>query len=246
LKLTVIILTCLLSLAPGAMAENLVTNGGFETGDFTGWTVEGLVTDCQHGLGASGVVANGAKLPCASTSQYVMTTHSGSYATALSTFHSVQDVYLRQTLTTAPGASYIINIYLANCLASATCFASSNHFQVQWDGKVLFDQYNVGSNYGNGYSLYTFHVTASGPTTPFAIGGYNNGDWFFLDDISISSIWGVGASPPFTGSPKAADCIGKTVSELTLTYGGLAKAVVALGYATVSDLERAVVGYCGR
>lgn len=244
MSLKVLVLTCLLLVATGATAQNLVTNGGFETGDFSGWTVEGLVTDCLHGLGASGVIANGAKLPCASTSEYTMLTHSGSgYAAVLSTLHSVQDVYLSQALTTAPGASYVINIYLANCLPSATCYISSNHFQVQWNGKVLFDEYNVGSNYGNGYSLYTFHVTASGPITPFAIGGYNVGSWFFLDDISVSSIWG--ASPPFTGSPRAANCIGKTVSALAQKYGSLVQAAATLGYSSVSDLQNAVVGYCG-
>ncbi len=239
----VLILTCLLLVATGTTAQNLVTNGNFETGDFRGWTVSGFFTGC------AAVVANGATLPCADP-QFVMSVNSGSYAAALLTVYP-QDVYLSQALTTVPGASYTIRIYLANCFAGSECvngngLSYANHFQVQWNGKVLFDQYGVGSNYGPGnrYSLYTFTVTASGSSTTFAIAGYNAQNWFFLDDIQVFK--SLGASPPFTGSTRAANCVGETISALTQKYGGLAEAAAALGYSSASDLQNAVVGYCGR
>ncbi len=244
LSLMVLILTCLLLVATEAMAQNLVTNGGFETGDFSGWVTD-LVTDC-HATGpgtASGVIRDGALLPCSGLN---MSVRNGYYAAALGSIHPEgQDAYLSQTLTNVPGASYVINIYLANCRAWATCDSSNdaNHFQVQWNGKVLLDQYNVGSNYGNEYTLYTFHVTASGSVTPFAIRGFN-ADFFFLDDISVSPV--AGASPPFTGSPGAANCVGENISVLAQRYGGLAQAAAAFGYSSVSDLHNAVVAYCGR
>ena len=39
--LVVFVAAMVLLCAPMAVAQNLLTNGGFETGDFTGWTTGG-------------------------------------------------------------------------------------------------------------------------------------------------------------------------------------------------------------
>lgn len=52
-------------------------------------------------------------------------------------------------------------------------------------------------------------------------------------------------APKFAGIPENANCIGKSISALARQYGGLAHAAAELGYSSVSDLQNAVVGYCG-
>jgi hypothetical protein len=69
---------------------NLITNPGFETGDFTGWTV------------FVGIVSVGPEFP-----------HSGSFAT--SPFPTSE---VGQTLATTPGAIYHVSFFLAQPVGS--------------------------------------------------------------------------------------------------------------------------------
>jgi hypothetical protein len=55
---------------------------------------------------------------------------------------------------------------------------------------------------------------------------------------------GSGGGPTFAGPPGQANCQGKSVSALSTTYGGLAKAAVALGYPSVAALQTAIAAYC--
>jgi uncharacterized repeat protein (TIGR03803 family) len=48
----------------------------------------------------------------------------------------------------------------------------------------------------------------------------------------------------FAGTPETPNCVGMTVSALAQTYGGVAHAAQALGYASVSALQSAVATYC--
>ena len=76
-----------LSFAHPASA-NLITNGGFETGDFTGWTATAVTTD------VTGTVNSVAP-------------HSGNFQ-AISSFGSIT-----QNVTTTPGGSYVVDFWLA-------------------------------------------------------------------------------------------------------------------------------------
>jgi hypothetical protein len=60
--------------------------------------------------------------------------------------------------------------------------------------------------------------------------------WSLVEDISL--VHG------FAGTPGAANCHGKTVSDLAHTYGGMANAASALGFASVADLQAAIDAFC--
>jgi uncharacterized repeat protein (TIGR03803 family) len=48
----------------------------------------------------------------------------------------------------------------------------------------------------------------------------------------------------FAGTPGQANCRGQSISFLANTYGGMAAAATAFGYASVQDLQNAVTNYC--
>jgi VPDSG-CTERM motif len=96
-----------LSFAHPAKA-NLITNGGFEDGNFTGWTASG-----EGGVfGTSGGIAP----------------HSGNFQAVFTGGVSA----LTQSVATTPGASYTIDFFLASGVALP------NSFLVSWGGSTIF------------------------------------------------------------------------------------------------------------
>jgi len=95
------------------IAGNIVTNCGFETGDFTGWTLSG-------NTGFTGVDGN---------------PNSGTYAAFLGAVGSLD--FLSQDLATTPGSTYDISLYLFSD------GGTPNEFSVEWGGTPLFDQTDI-------------------------------------------------------------------------------------------------------
>lgn len=101
--LRVLALAAALALAGAAQAS--IVNGGFESGDFEGWTVSGDT--------AFAGVANGVE-------------HSGAYGAF---FGSDPSTTISQVLATSAGASYVIDFWL-----SIQDSATPNRFAMSWEG----------------------------------------------------------------------------------------------------------------
>ena len=116
-------------------AENIVVNGGFETGDFTGWTLGGntdFVLTIQD-------------------PDYV---HSGNWAAALGS--DLTPGTLSQDLATTPGTLYVLSFWLYGN------GATPNEFAVSVGGNTLFDMVDLNLS---GYTEFTFDFAAASTTT---------------------------------------------------------------------------------
>ncbi len=144
-------------LTPGG---NLIINGGFETGDFTGWTLTGSDTgDLSVDDGSNGIEP-----------------HSGQF---LADLGSVGDVsFLSQTVQTTPGASYLLSLWL-----NSPDGLTPNEFVVRWNGRPLYDQANLPAIAA--WTNLQFTVTATGSTATVSIGGQDDQSYLGLDDVSL-------------------------------------------------------------
>ncbi len=116
-KIRVLIIIMLLPFAvmtPYATALNLVNNGDFETGDFTGWTRWG-------NMGYTGVDN---------------VSHSGSYGAYFGPIGSIGGI--TQSIATTPGAQYQLDFWLLNS------GGTPNDYNVTWGAQGVVSQTNLG------------------------------------------------------------------------------------------------------
>jgi hypothetical protein len=152
------------SLAGAASAQELVDNGGFETGDFTGWTSDD----------ANSVHSNG---NCVLTQNCV---HTGNFGVS---FGGVGMQFpLSQILTTTAGHSYTISFWL-NSIG-----AMPNSVSLTWDGNVLFSQSDIPAE---GWVEHTVTGTASSDSTVLTFGLQQGPSFSGLDDVSVMDAGGV-------------------------------------------------------
>lgn len=152
----------------GHADPNLLTNGGFETGDFTGWSLSGYVTPCLF-VGTAGAAW------CIPTSG--IGPHSGNYTAELG--NDTYDASLAQTVATTVGATYELTFYLA----SQDYGTPSNDFSVYWGGQQIMSQTNLGPF---GYTEYDFSgLVANSSSTTMSFAFHNTPSYFALDDVSL-------------------------------------------------------------
>ena len=159
----------------GATPTNLVVNGGFETGDFTGWMLSGNV----------GVGSYGPQTYIFSAAQ------SGQYAAGLGPMGS--DGTLSQDLPTTAGQHYTLDFWLANASGGP------DDCTVKWNGQTLLALVNEPVQ---GYTEYTFDVIGAAGTSHLEFDFRQDPSHWSLDSISVTSL---DTTPPVLTSVSPAD-----------------------------------------
>jgi hypothetical protein len=94
---------------------------------------------------------------------------------------SVSLGYLYQTLTTVPGQSYLISLWLT--IPSNSTGATPNQFVVAWNGTAVFNQSNLPFT---AWTNLQFVVTATGTSTVLEFGFEDTPYYLGLDDVSVT------------------------------------------------------------
>jgi hypothetical protein len=161
-------LTALLG-SQAAFADQLVTNGGFETGSFSGWNLAGPATTSAFASDFYGVDT--------------LDADTGTYGAYLGSEFSV--LQLSQTLTVADNHSYTVSFSLANDGGPLSGF--NNSFSLSIGGTTLFTETNAPASLYTNYS-FTFNTTSSSPTSELLlISSENDAAYFSLDNVSVST-----------------------------------------------------------
>jgi hypothetical protein len=153
------------------IGQSIVQNGGFETGDFTGWTLVGATT-AGHGRG--GVTVYDA---VEGTNSGYHVVHSGSYGAFLGD-NAVAT--LTQTLTTGAGQSYLLSLWVDNAQSG-----SGEIFVVNWNGAALTSMTNPPVF---DWTNMQFIVSATGGSSVLQFAAENEPDYFGLDDVTVTPI----------------------------------------------------------
>ena len=145
--------------AAPATAANLVVNGGFETGDFTGFSQFG-------NTGFTGVV----------DASFGVAPSEGTYQAAFGAIGSPGGI--NQTITTVAGHGYTFSFDLAADGGNYDTFA------VSFNGLVV----DFGSNLGAfPYGTHSFNVVGSG-SDQISFAFQNDPAYYLLDNISVTNV----------------------------------------------------------
>ncbi|HZQ48189.1 MAG TPA: hypothetical protein VFC07_14330, partial [Verrucomicrobiae bacterium] len=144
-----------------SVAQSIVSNGGFETGDFSFWN-----------LNANGynIVDNG--------SASSLTPHSGTYLAALGQATTLG--YLSQTLPTAANQPYLLSLWL-----DSPDGRTPNQFQVSWNGTTLFNRTNLGVL---GWTNLQYLVVATSGSTVLQFAFRDDPKFLGLDDVTVTPV----------------------------------------------------------
>jgi hypothetical protein len=143
-----------------AKPPQLVQNGGFETGDFSGWNQSGNIDGFEN------VITDPAFI------------HSGQYGAQIGPGFSLY--YLSQTLSTSPGQLYLVSFWVVNYNGDGP-----NQFLANWGATTLFNQSNLGLF---GWTNMQYLVTATGISTTLQFGFRNDPYYFAFDDVSVTAV----------------------------------------------------------
>jgi hypothetical protein len=171
------------------IAQSLVQNGGFETGDFTDWTLVG--DGSPYNLVDDGSLVTS------------IAPHSGTYFAALG--ESGVLATLSQSLLTIPGQKYLLSLWLESPNYNPY---TPNQFQLLWNGTRLYNQINIAPA---GWVNLQYAVTATGASTMLQIAARDDNYYLGLDDVAVTP----GYSPTVTIQPT--NVIAQVGSNIVLT-----------------------------
>ena len=160
-----------------SISGNLISNCGFESGDFTSWTA----STTSFMLVASADVANGTQPGPTDNGYYVL---DGTYAAQLGTTSAST---LSQSFADTLGKQYTLTFWL-----NGDSFpGSTNSFNTLIDGTLF-------SSIGNDTAYWTEHsvtFTGTGLDTVIFSSQDAGGDFLSLDDVGVAAVPSVSATP---------------------------------------------------
>ena len=146
----------------GAATPNLVVNGGFESGNFSGWTLSGN--------------SGGNQIYIAPT-DFPGEVHTGSYSAGLGSMNRTDGI-LTQSIATTAGQHYTLSFWIESDNDGSTPI---NHFAAEWNGQTLMALTDAPNS---GYQVYTFDVVGINGNSVLEFDGYNSPDAWRLDDVT--------------------------------------------------------------
>jgi hypothetical protein len=147
----------LLLCGAGQARANLIVNGGFETGDFTGWTLTG-------NPGFISIVSGGLQ-------------HSGNFAASFGAVGSPTNLSQTQNIATIAGHTYTLDFWLRND------GGPENHFTASFDGVTVV---KLDNSSAFGYTEFTFsNLVATSNSTAVSFSFQQNPSFWRFDDVSV-------------------------------------------------------------
>ncbi len=168
MKTTVLLVALVLAFGMTASAD-IVVNGGFETGDLTGWTEFGNYAPYSA---VTGLTCPGGPDKC--------TPNSGNYALFLA--QSADSGGVSQTIATVPGDTYRLDYYLT--VGPGGYGNGTGTYTFSLDSTVFASGTDASAS---GWTPETWSWTASGSSAVLTFTTAEYQDWIGLDDISVTA-----------------------------------------------------------
>jgi subtilase family serine protease len=161
-----------------SIGQNIVQNGGFETGSFPPWVLNGTT---MVGNSLDNGVVQATSFSHHGGTNFI---HSGTFGAALGQPSIL--AYLSQPLATLPGQMYLLSFWLNNPSGDIP-----NQFQVNWNTNAtttntVFNAVNMGTI--SHWTNMLFMLPATGTNTVLQFGARNDNSFFGLDDIKVWAV----------------------------------------------------------
>ena len=154
---------CGMAVLMPATAANIVTNGSFETGDFTGWNI--AATSCGSDFG---ITTNPADAESGTYAAFFNGSCPGSYDS------------FQQAEPTVAGQNYAVMFWIE------TQGSGPRDLIVDWNGAPILNLSGAGTG---AYTLYKFTEPTTSSSTVLEFQGYNtNAIADFVDNVSVSEV----------------------------------------------------------